>query len=96
MAWLWISSKGPKLIPDWAYDCLDPKTPLGNMLCVEQTTVRKGVALRLIRIFDPAAVPDGVQIEDFASLDQHPELILYEGCREEASGKVSIKRMEKP
>lgn len=34
----------------------------------------------LVRIFDPAVAKEkGVTVQDYASLNDHPELILYEG-----------------
>ena len=39
-----------------------------------------GRAASLVRVFDPEKVKEkGVAIEDFESLDQYPELILFEG-----------------
>jgi hypothetical protein len=43
----------------------------------------------LIRIFDPDAARSA-EIRDFASLDQHPELILYEWHRETQGGEIEI------
>lgn len=55
---------------------------LPNLRRVERDAVvgEKPVGLTMIRIFDPAAANErGVAIEDHDSLDNYPELILYEG-----------------
>lgn len=91
MAWLWIGKEGPHPLPEWAYDCLQAKlkspTPL-YLSCVEQVSFRNSSLLSLIRVFD--ALPDGMRIDNFASFDEHPELILYEGYMEYETGRVEI------
>jgi hypothetical protein len=43
----------------------------------------------MIRIFDPdTAKEKGVSIEDYQSLDNHPDLILHEGYYCEARGQI--------
>lgn len=98
MAWLWKGIEGPHPIPDWAYSYLVTILEVnpGLLLCVEQINFEGDVLLKLIRVFDPLAVPEGSKIEDFTSLDQHPELILYEGYRDEESGKVQINIHKRP
>ena len=50
-----------------------------------------GKEVILIRIFDPAAADKkSVTIEDYESLDDHPELILYEGYCGESGGRLNI------
>ena len=95
MTYLWQGGAGPRDIPQWAYRYLvttlkadpDHLTPLK---CVEQVNFEGAVLLNLIRVFDPNAVREAGQIKDFASLDQYPDLILYEGYMREGSGKVHI------
>lgn len=95
MAWLWIGIERPHLIPEWASDYMVGtfKGCPPNLLCVEQITFERGSLVNLIRIFDPGAVPQDTEIENFISFDEHPELILYEGYREGKSGKVQIARL---
>jgi hypothetical protein len=51
----------------------------------------------MIRIFSPAVASEkGVTIEDYDSLDAHPELILYEGhYSETGEGKAMDIYIEK-
>ncbi|MGD2185868.1 MAG: hypothetical protein PVI71_07055 [Desulfobacterales bacterium] len=70
-----------KLDPDWVWTLkgvVRPKTEKHNFE---------------IRIFDPeeAAISD-VVITDFNSLDDCPEMILFEGCFNKNTGWVDIKR----
>ncbi len=71
---------------------------LQNLRRVERNAVvgDKPVGLTMIRIFDPAAVKEkGIVIDDYDSLDNHPELILYEGCYREVGGQATDIRIEK-
>ncbi len=93
MPWLWIGTEVPHALPEWAGEYLYSTLKVSNaayLSCVEQISYRKNVLLSLIRIFDPTSMPDSVKIEDFASFDEHPELILYEGYLEKATGRVNI------
>lgn len=48
------------------------------------------------RIFNPALVQQmGVRIDNFESLDSHPELILYRGWYDKSSNKMEIHADEK-
>ncbi len=99
MTWLWIGADGPHMLPGWASEYLLTKLKVANpssLDCVEQITYKKNVLLSLIRIFDQRMVPDDIQIENFISFDKHPELILYEGYRENATGKVYIETVQRP
>lgn len=50
----------------------------------------------MIRIFDPTTAKEkGVAIEDYQSLDNHPDLILYEGYYCEARGQITDGEIEK-
>lgn len=45
------------------------------------------------RVFDEAQVAaKGVTVKDYNSLDEHPDLILYQGWFDEKSGTVRIER----
>ena len=96
MSWLWLSKEGPGGMPIWAHMYLVTTLEVANderlsqLKCVEQLNFEGDVLLNLIRIFDPKTVPEATRIKDFTSLDQHPELILYEGYMEKESGRVHI------
>ncbi len=91
---LWVGGEGPSEVPQWAYTHLvtvlnvDTATMM-DLKCVQQRDYVGGVLVNLIRIFD-LKVEGLVNIEDFSSLDRHPDLILFEGHREEASERVAI------
>ena len=52
----------------------------------------KTVGLTMIRIFDPAdANQKGVDVEDYRSLDDHQELVLYKGYYQAAAGETDIR-----
>lgn len=91
---LWVGGEGPSEVPQWAYTHLvtvlnlDTAT-LMDLKCVQQLDYVGGALVNLIRIFDLKA--EGlVTIEDFSSLDRHPEMILFEGYQEKASEKVEM------
>ena len=100
MTLLWRGGEGPKAIPQWAYAYLvvslkaDPDR-LSLLKCVEQLDYLENRLVTLIRIFDPGAARS-LEIRDFASLDQRPELILYEGYREMQSGEIEILPLNEP
>ena len=64
---------------------------LQNLRRVEQSTIDdKSVELTMIRIFDPASADKrGITIDGYKSLDDHPELILYEGYYREVGGEAT-------
>jgi hypothetical protein len=50
-----------------------------------------------VRVFDQAqAAGMGISVVDYTSLDDHPELILFEGWYDRRSWKARIKEMVKP
>ena len=50
-----------------------------------------------VRVFDQAqATAMGISVVDYTSLDDHPELILFEGWYDRKSWKARIKEMVKP
>jgi hypothetical protein len=50
-----------------------------------------------IRVFDQAqAAGMGIGVVDYTSLDDHPELILFEGWYDRRSWKARIREMAKP
>ncbi|MGD9045584.1 MAG: hypothetical protein PVG06_17855 [Desulfobacterales bacterium] len=70
-----------KLDPDWVW----------SLKGVVQPTVEKQILD--IRIFDPKdAVISILKIRDYNSLDDFPEMILFEGSFNKSTGWVDIKR----
>ena len=50
-----------------------------------------------VRVFDQAqAMAMGISVVDYTSLDDHPELILFEGWYDRKSWKARINEMVKP
>jgi hypothetical protein len=50
-----------------------------------------------VRVFDQAqAAAMGISVLNYSSLDDHPELILFEGWYDRKSWKADIKEMVKP
>lgn len=50
-----------------------------------------GMAATLVRIFEPdVAKEKGVAIKDYESLNEHPELVLYEGYKTQGRGSKFI------
>ncbi len=65
---------------------------LSELKCVQQMDFVGDTLARLFRIFDPVTVPESVKIHNFASLDQHPELIIYEGHVDLVSESINVSR----
>lgn len=69
---------------------------LQNLRRVERDGVVGGKEVSMIRIFHPATANEkGVAIDDYESLDSHPELILYKGYYLEISGEARDIHIEK-
>ena len=69
---------------------------LQNLRRVERDGVVGGKPVTMIRIFDPAAAKEkGVAIDNYESLDSHPELILYKGYYLEIGGAAKDIHIEK-
>lgn len=93
MTRFWLGGKGPREIAHWAYMYLVTNLKiepdyLSQMKSVEQMSFEGDTPVILIRIFDPKALPKTTVIENFVSLDQHPDLIIFEGHMEKESGKI--------
>lgn len=55
-----------------------------------------GKPVTVVRIFDPAAATkQGVNVEEYHNLDNHPELILYEGYYYTSRGQAPDIHIEK-
>ncbi len=98
MTHFWQGGEGAKDIPQLAYLHLvtvlkaDPDY-VSQLRCVQQTNFVGDVLVDLIRIFDPKVAEKTVKIKSFASLDQYPDLILYEGYIEKGTEQVHIARI---
>lgn len=95
MKWLWVGGNGPRELPELVHFhlvCILQINPdqLTGLKCLERMDFVNDVPVRLLRIFDPKAAAKTARVTDFASLDRHPELILYEGYIEKATGKVQL------
>ncbi len=93
MPWLWQGGNSPGDVPYWAYRHLVTELKVGSDSLTDLRAVVKvgfvdGVLVDFIRIFDPEVARKVVRVTDFTSLDQHPELIIYEGYMESQSGKI--------
>jgi hypothetical protein len=98
---LWLGGEGPKEIPSWVYYCLVSNlkvTPesLTSLRSVQKTGFRGGKPVVFIRIYDPGVSEEAWRVKDFICLDQHPELVLYEGYWEKGSYQVFLERRATP
>ena len=101
MPWLWHGGNGPEDVPYWAYRHLVMNLKVNSdsltyLKSVGQVGFVDGVLADLIRIFNPDVAKKILKVTDFASLDQHLELILYEGYMERKSGKIKIVERAQP
>ncbi len=101
MDWLWLGGEGPGEIPSWAHWHLTTtfEVPAGDLTAlrsVQKTGFWDGKPVTFIRIYDPRTSQEAWQVKDFTSLDQHPELILYEGYWEKESERVFLERRAAP
>ena len=97
----WLGGEGPKDIPSWVYMYLVttlkvPPDNLTNLLSVQKVGFWDSKLVTFIRIYNPSAIADTLQVKDFTSLDQHPKLILYEGYWEMGSYHVYLERKTAP
>ena len=91
---------GPQAIPDPVQKCLvaewkmDPDlVKLLKAVVLRNSNERKAFN---IRIFDgSAALAKKVQINNYTSLDEHPDLIIYEGQFDERSKQVKLEEKKK-
>ena len=91
----WLGGEGPKGIPGWVYVHLVttlevPVEKLTGLRSVQKTGFWEGTPVTFTRIYDPRASEEAWQVKDFTSLDEHPELILYEGYWEKGSDHVFV------
>lgn len=98
---LWLGGEGPKDIPPWVYVYLVttlkvPPDNLASLRSVQKTGFWDSKPVTFIRIYDPLTSEEARQVKDFSSLDQHPELVLYEGYWEKESDRVFLERRVAP
>ena len=79
----WLSGEGPQDIPSWVYLYLVttlkvPPENLTGLRSVQKMGFWDRKLVTFIRIYDPRTSEEALQVKDFTSLDQHPELILYD------------------
>jgi hypothetical protein len=97
MTQLWLGGDSPRDIPIPINIYLvtrlniDPDY-LSRLKCVLQLDFVGNALVRFFRIFDPDSVPPSVKIQNFASLDQRPELIIYEGHIDLEGESINVAR----
>jgi hypothetical protein len=95
MTQLWLGGESPGDVPIPVNMYLvtrlhiDPDY-LSQLKCVQQQDFVGDELASLFRIFDPATLPESVKIHNFASLDQHPESIIYEGPMDLSGESVTV------
>ncbi len=95
MDWFWLNGEGPGDIPAWAYRELTvtlkvPAEKLAGLRAVEKAGYWRDLPVIFVRVFDPATAEDVVKVDDFMSLDGHPEIVRFEGYRDRADGSVTF------
>jgi hypothetical protein len=71
-----------KLDPDWVW----------NLKCVLRPKLDEKKIFE-IKIFNPDTVAGkGISVTDFNTLDQHPDLILFQGIFNKNTGKVEVEK----
>jgi len=98
---IWLGGEGPKDIPSLVYAYLVttlevPPEDLTRLRSVQKMSFWDDKLVTFIRIYDPLTSEEARQVKDFSSLDQHPELVLYEGYWEKESDRVYLERKTAP
>ncbi len=97
----WLGGQGPKEIPSWVYLYLVntlkvPSESLTGLRSVEQVGFWDGKLVTFVRIYDPRVSEEKLRVKGFTSLEQYPELILYEGYWEKVSDRVFLEHKAAP
>jgi hypothetical protein len=92
---LWLGGEGFQDVPSWAYMYLVttlkvPPENLTGLRSVQKIGFWDAKWVSFIRIYDPRTSEESSRVKDFTSLDQHPELVLYEGYIEKGSDRVFL------
>ena len=98
---LWLGGQGPRDIPPVInmYLLGTLKTPydkLTGLRSVQKAGFWDGKPVTFIRIYNPLTGEEASQVKDFTSLDQQPELIMYEGYWEKDSNYVFMEYKPAP
>ena len=91
---------GPKEIPGLVRNYLVAETKMGpDLVKLLKAVVRKsatGETAFNIRVFDESeALAKKVQVKDYTSLDECPDLIIYEGWLDEGSKQVKLEEKKR-
>ena len=73
-----------------------PPENLTVLRSVQKVGLWDGKLVTFVRIYDPLHSEKALPVRDFTSLDQHPELILYEGYWEKGSDRVYLEHKAVP
>ena len=93
----WLGGGGPQDIP-WRVEVhlrTTLEVPPDNLIglrSVQKIGFWDGKLVTFIRIYDTRASEEGLHVKDFTFLDQHPELVLYEGYWEKGTDRVFLQR----
>ena len=91
---------GPKEIPGLVQNYLVAERKMGpDLVKLLKAVVRKsptGETAFNIRVFDESeGVAKKVQVKDYTSLDERPDLIIYEGWFDEGSKQVKLEEKKR-
>jgi hypothetical protein len=91
---------GPREIPGFIQDYLATEKKISvHLVKLLKAVLRRstnGQAGFQIRVFDdPDALANNVQVTDYTSLDQRPELVLFEGWFDERAKQVNLEEKKK-
>jgi hypothetical protein len=97
----WLGGEGPKEIPPLVYLHLVttlevPAENLTGLRSVLKAGFWEGKPVTFIRIYDPRTSEEAWQVKDFTSLDEHLDIILYEGYWMKDSDFVYLERKTAP
>ena len=94
---LWLGGEGPRDIPPAVNVYLHSELQVAfedliGLRAVQKVGFWDNKLVTFVRIYDPLASNEASSIKDFTSLDQNPELILYEGYWEKDNNSVFMER----
>ena len=95
MELFWLGGDSPGEIPGLVYLHLIktiqvPADKLAGLRSVQKEGFGEGKAVTFIRIYNPNAGEEAWHVKNFASLDNYPHLILYEGYWEKSGDSVFL------
>jgi hypothetical protein len=90
----WLGGDGPQDIPEWIYAHIVtslgiPPNKIGGLRLVQKTGLWDGQAATFFRIFD-SQTQDAWRVDNFTSLDECPDLIVYEGYRLKGGDRIYL------